>query len=115
MIDPIGAILGALVVHAIVASQPDFGNYYPFYKRSSRSWFDFLIWESLYVAQFLGLEIVAKFGVEHEFGSGLKYLGHGAAQLRQEAHERRVMFGNLPVHGLGRRGPDQWPPGTGPA
>jgi membrane protease YdiL (CAAX protease family) len=49
----------AVVVPAvfIVASQPDFGNYYPFYKKSSRSWFDFLIWESLYVAQFLGLEI----------------------------------------------------------
>ena len=49
----------AVVVPAvfIVASQPDFGNYYPFYKKSSRSWFDFVVWESLYVAQFLGLEI----------------------------------------------------------
>ena len=34
----------AVVVPAmlIVASQPDFGTYYPFYKQSSRSWFDFL-------------------------------------------------------------------------
>ncbi|MFO0553393.1 MAG: CPBP family intramembrane glutamic endopeptidase [Polyangiaceae bacterium] len=41
----------------MVARQPDFGNYYPFYKKCSRSWGDLLVWESLYVAQFLGLEI----------------------------------------------------------
>jgi len=49
----------AVVIPAvfIVARQPDFGNYYPFYKQSSRSWFDLAMWESLYFAQFLGLEI----------------------------------------------------------
>ncbi len=49
----------AVVIPAVflVASQPDFGNYYPFYKRSSRSWFDFLVWESFYVLQFFALEI----------------------------------------------------------
>lgn len=49
----------AVVVPAVfaVASQPDFGNYYPFYKKSSRSWFDFAVWESLYVLQFFGLEV----------------------------------------------------------
>jgi len=41
----------------IVAGQPEFGNYYPFYKQSSRSWFDLLAWEAMYFAQFLGLEI----------------------------------------------------------
>ena len=48
-----------VVVPAVfmVASQPDFGNYYPFYKKSSRSWFDFLVWEAFYVAQFFGLEV----------------------------------------------------------
>jgi membrane protease YdiL (CAAX protease family) len=48
-----------VVVPAVfaVASQPDFGNYYPFYKKSSRSWFDLALWESLYVLQFFGLEI----------------------------------------------------------
>lgn len=49
----------AVVVPAvfIVASQPDFGNYYPFYKKCSRSWLDLLLWESMYILQFLGLEI----------------------------------------------------------
>lgn len=40
-----------------VASQPDFNGYYPFYKHSSRSWFDFWTWEALYWAQFLALEM----------------------------------------------------------
>lgn len=40
----------------LVASQPDFGTYYPFYKGSTRSWFDFLTWEALYFLQFLALE-----------------------------------------------------------
>lgn len=40
-----------------VASQPDFGNYYPFYKLASRSWFDLIAWEVMYFAQFLALEI----------------------------------------------------------
>lgn len=48
----------AFVVPAMlmVASQPDFGGYYPFYKQSSRSWFDLLAWESIYFVQFLALE-----------------------------------------------------------
>ena len=33
-----------------------FSTYYPFYKQSHRSWFDFLLWESLYLLQFLSLE-----------------------------------------------------------
>lgn len=41
----------------LVASQPDFGTYYPFYKNSTRSWFDFLAWESIYWLQFLALEM----------------------------------------------------------
>jgi len=49
----------AVVVPAmlIVSSQPDFGTYYPFYKLSSRSWFDFLAWESIYFMQFFALEM----------------------------------------------------------
>jgi membrane protease YdiL (CAAX protease family) len=49
----------AVVVPAmlIVSSQPDFGTYYPFYKLSSRSWFDFLVWESIYFLQFFALEM----------------------------------------------------------
>ena len=41
----------------IVAKQPDFGTYYPFYKNATRSWMDFAIWESLYIGQFFALEI----------------------------------------------------------
>lgn len=49
----------AVVVPAvfIVARSPDFGNYYPFYKQSSRSWFDLILWECMYFAQFFGLEM----------------------------------------------------------
>jgi membrane protease YdiL (CAAX protease family) len=42
---------------ALVASQPDFGTYYPFYKNSSRSWYDLILWETIYFAQFFGLEV----------------------------------------------------------
>jgi membrane protease YdiL (CAAX protease family) len=41
----------------VVAREPDFGNYYPFYKLSSRSWFDFLAWEAMYFLQFFALEL----------------------------------------------------------
>jgi membrane protease YdiL (CAAX protease family) len=49
----------AVVIPAmlVVASQPDFGTYYPFYKGSSRSVFDFLSWELMYGVQFLALEL----------------------------------------------------------
>jgi membrane protease YdiL (CAAX protease family) len=49
----------AVVVPAmlIVAKQPDFGTYYPFYKQSSRSWFDFICWEAMYFLQFFALEL----------------------------------------------------------
>lgn len=48
------AIVGPVVF--IVAQQSDFGNYYPFYKHCSRSWFDLLAWELMYFAQFFALE-----------------------------------------------------------
>jgi membrane protease YdiL (CAAX protease family) len=58
----------------IVSRQPDFGNYYPFYKTASRSWFDYLVWEAMYFAQFLGLEMFFRgfwLGVlRKSFGSG---------------------------------------------
>jgi membrane protease YdiL (CAAX protease family) len=66
----------AVVVPAvfIVASSPDFGNYYPFYKLSSRSWLDFLMWESMYFAQFFALEIFFRgfwlSGLRKSLGSG---------------------------------------------
>lgn len=47
------AVFGAM---ALVARQPDFLAYYPFYKAASRSWFDFWVWEGMYAVQFLALE-----------------------------------------------------------
>ncbi|HEV8244810.1 MAG TPA: hypothetical protein VGP93_03545, partial [Polyangiaceae bacterium] len=44
-------------VMLVVAAQPDFGNYYPFYKQSSRSIFDLVCWEVMYGLQFLALEL----------------------------------------------------------
>jgi len=41
----------------LVANQPDFGAYYPFYKQCHRSWFDFMAWEAMYYVQFFALEL----------------------------------------------------------
>lgn len=58
----------------LVSAQPDFGSYYPFYKNAPRSWFDFLVWESMYFAQFFALEMFFRgffLGVlRKSFGSG---------------------------------------------
>jgi membrane protease YdiL (CAAX protease family) len=66
----------AVVVPAmfVVAQAPDFGSYYPFYKQSSRSWFDFLTWEAMYFAQFFALEMFFRGfilgALRRSFGSG---------------------------------------------
>lgn len=59
----------------LVAKQPDFGTYYPFYKNSSRSWFDLIAWETMYFAQFFALELFFR-GIW--LGSMRKSLGSGA-------------------------------------
>jgi hypothetical protein len=41
----------------IVSRQSDFGSYYPIYSKAGRSWADFLVWESVYIGQFVGLEM----------------------------------------------------------
>jgi membrane protease YdiL (CAAX protease family) len=41
----------------VVAQNPEFANYYPFYKLCSRSWLDLLVWEAMYIAQFFALEV----------------------------------------------------------
>jgi membrane protease YdiL (CAAX protease family) len=46
-----------LPVMLLVAQQPDFGSYYPFYKQSSRSWADLMMWEAMYFLQFFTLEL----------------------------------------------------------
>lgn len=68
----LGVVLPAMLV---VANQPDFGSYYPFYKASSRSWFDFLVWESMYFAQFFALEMFFR---GFWLGALRKSLGSGA-------------------------------------
>lgn len=40
----------------LVSFREDFLGHYPFYKQAGRSWFDFLIWEFLYLTQFICLE-----------------------------------------------------------
>jgi membrane protease YdiL (CAAX protease family) len=70
------ALCLAVVVPAllIVARSPDFGTYYPFYRQSSRSWFDLLLWEAMYFAQFFGLEVFFRgfwlSGLRRTMGSG---------------------------------------------
>jgi len=46
-------VLGCVIV---VSYTEEFSTYYPFYKRASRSWFDFGAWELMYAAQFFSLE-----------------------------------------------------------
>jgi membrane protease YdiL (CAAX protease family) len=40
----------------IVSFADEFSSYYPFYSNAHRSLFEFLVWESFYIAQFLALE-----------------------------------------------------------
>ena len=58
----------------VVSRQPDFGAYYPFYRDSSRSWYDFLLWEGMYFTQFFGLEMFFRGfflgALRRSFGSG---------------------------------------------
>ena len=49
----LGVVLPLVVA---VSFTRDFSHYYPFYKLSRRSWFDWLAWELLYAAQFFALE-----------------------------------------------------------
>jgi len=67
----LGIVLPLLLV---ISRQPDFGSYYPFYKTSSRSWYDFLSWEAMYFAQFFGLEMFFRGfwlgALRRSFGSG---------------------------------------------
>jgi membrane protease YdiL (CAAX protease family) len=66
----------AVVVPAvfIVSRSPDFGTYYPFYKQCSRSWFDLMVWEAMYFAQFFALEVFFRgfwlSGLRSSLGSG---------------------------------------------
>jgi membrane protease YdiL (CAAX protease family) len=58
----------------VVARQPDFGSYYPFYRLCPRSWYDFLVWEAMYFVQFFALEVFFRGfwlgALRRSFGSG---------------------------------------------
>lgn len=45
-----------LVFVVLVSLGEDFVNHYPFYDQAGRSWLDFLLWELLYMSQFVFLE-----------------------------------------------------------
>ncbi|WP_062060114.1 CPBP family intramembrane glutamic endopeptidase [Cellvibrio sp. OA-2007] len=45
-----------LVFVVLVSFGEDFVNHYPFYRNAGRSWLDFLLWELLYMSQFVFLE-----------------------------------------------------------
>jgi membrane protease YdiL (CAAX protease family) len=73
---PIYALCLFVVVPAvvIVARQPDFATYYPFYSQCQRSWMDLIIWETMYFAQFFCLEVFFRgfwlYGLRTTLGSG---------------------------------------------
>ena len=45
-----------LVFVVLVSTGEDFVNHYPFYRYAGRSWLDLLLWELLYISQFIFLE-----------------------------------------------------------
>ena len=52
----VGLFVTVLPLIWVVSLAPDFYNYYPMYPAAGRSWNDFLMWEGMYVAQFVALE-----------------------------------------------------------
>jgi membrane protease YdiL (CAAX protease family) len=70
-----GLCLAVVLPAVFIASKaPDFASYYPFYKQASRSWFDLVVWETMYFAQFFALEIFFRgfwlSGLRNTLGSG---------------------------------------------
>jgi uncharacterized protein len=51
-----GLYAAVLPVIWVVSLSPEFYNFYPMYGEAGRSWFDLLVWESLYAGQFIALE-----------------------------------------------------------
>lgn len=50
-------LLSPILVFVVVVSfGEDFVNHYPFYSQAGRSWQDFLLWQLLYMSQFIFLE-----------------------------------------------------------
>ena len=51
-----GLYAAVLPVIWVVSLSPEFYTFYPMYSQAGRSWFDLLVWESLYTGQFIALE-----------------------------------------------------------
>lgn len=51
-----GLYAAVLPIIWLVSLTPTFTMYYPMYAEAGRSWMDLLMWESLYIAQFVALE-----------------------------------------------------------
>jgi uncharacterized protein len=51
-----GLYAAVLPIIWLVSLTPTFTMYYPMYDQAGRSWFDLLMWEGMYVAQFVALE-----------------------------------------------------------
>jgi uncharacterized protein len=51
-----GLYVAVLPIIWLVSLTPTFAMYYPMYGQAGRSWFDLLMWEGLYIAQFIALE-----------------------------------------------------------
>ncbi|NRD73119.1 CPBP family intramembrane metalloprotease [Shewanella sp. VB17] len=50
-------LMSPILLFAFLASfRDDFANHYPFYNMASRSWFDFIAWEIIYISQFIAVE-----------------------------------------------------------
>jgi len=49
-------VVPVLIAVFIVSFSEEFSSYYPFYDNAHRSFFDFAVWELLYIAQFFALE-----------------------------------------------------------
>jgi membrane protease YdiL (CAAX protease family) len=67
-----GCVAVVVPILLLVRRQPDFGAYYPFYKQAGRSWLDLAAWESIYLAQFLALEVFFRgwwIGATRSFGT----------------------------------------------
>ncbi len=63
-----------IVFFAIMASfRDDFANHYPFYNLAHKSWLDLLLWECIYITQFIAVEFFFRGfivnGLRPQFGS----------------------------------------------
>lgn len=75
-----GLLLGVtlILVIGVASSRNDFLDHYPFYDLAHRSWLDLLLWEALYLTQFILLEFFFRGfllqGLRPVYGSGAVWI-----------------------------------------